>query len=139
MRAVSETVDVTERSDGPVPAHKRPIDTTPVHTEDLPPLPTATYNIPAEAWVEAPAELLNAGSDIDQTDILYKRRLGVWLLWRAGPASKANSRYVAVHSGDLSRIHSFRLFPDKTGSGVGPSGTTHERFRTWKEELNETL
>ncbi|MDW3176496.1 MAG: hypothetical protein R8J94_03805 [Acidimicrobiia bacterium] len=129
---------MNDRSDRPVPAHKRPTDHTPVRTEDLPPLPIATYNIPAEAWIEAPAELLDAGTDIDQTDIMYKRRIGSWLLWRAGPASKANSRYVAIHEADLTRIHTFRLFPDGTGSGGGPSGTEHQRFRTWKEELNET-
>lgn len=121
-----------------MPAHKRPIDNTPVHTEELPPLPTATYNIPADAWIEAPTALLEAGTDIDQPDVLYKRRIGAWLLWRAGPASKANSRYVAIHSGDLDRIHTFRLHPDRTGAGVGPSGVEHQRFRSWKEELNET-
>jgi hypothetical protein len=29
----------------------------------------------------------------------------------------------------------FRLFPDGTGDGVGPSGQRHTRFRTWKEDL----
>ena len=27
---------------------------------------------------------------------------------------------------------------DGSGDGVGPSGADHVRFRTWKEELNET-
>lgn len=129
---------MTSRSDRPLPANQRPVDNTPIHTADLPPLPTATYNIPATAWIEAPAELLEAGSDIGQTDIMYKRRIGSWLLWRAGPASKANSRYVAIHADDLGDVHTFRLFPDRSGSGFGPSGTEHTRFRTWKEELNET-
>ncbi len=31
----------------------------------------------------------------------------------------------------------FRLFADGTGTGVGPSGTTHTRFRTWKEDLRD--
>lgn len=128
---------MNERSDRPLPAHKRPIDSTPVHTEDLPDLPTARYNIPAEAWVEAPAALLEAGADIGEPGIMYKRRIGSWLLWRAGPASKADARYVAIHSEDLSRVLTFRLFPDGSGSGNGPSGRAHERFRTWKEELNE--
>ena len=135
---IRETGPVTSRSDRPLPANQRPVDDTPIHTADLPPLPTATYNIPASAWVEAPTELLEAGDDIGQPDIMYKRRIGSWLLWRAGPASKANSRYVAIHADDLSRVHTFRLHPDGTGSGVGPQGSTHERFRTWKEELNET-
>jgi hypothetical protein len=135
---IRETGSVTSRSDRPLPANQRPVDETPIHTADLPPLPTATYNIPATAWIEAPAELLEAGSDIGQTDIMFKRRIGSWLLWRAGPASKANSRYVAIHADDLGNVHTFRLFPDRSGSGFGPSGTEHTRFRTWKEELNET-
>lgn len=122
----------------PLPAHKRPYDDTPVHTVDLPPLPIRDRNIPAEAWIEAPTELLESGADIGDPRISYKRRLGPWLLWRAGPARKANSRYVAIHADDLTRIHTFRLFPDGSGEGVGPAGTHHERFRTWKEELNDT-
>ena len=122
----------------PLPAHKRPYDDTPVHTGDLPPLPIRDRNIPAEAWIEAPEALLQSGADIGDPRISYKRRIGPWLLWRAGPARKANARYVAIHADDLSRIHTFRLFADGTGEGLGPAGTNHERFRTWKEELNAT-
>ena len=122
----------------PLPAHKRPIDPTPVHTEDLPDLPIATYNIPAEAWIEAPPGLLDAGTDIGEPATLYKRRIGPWLLWRAGPARKADSRYVALHHADLDRILTFRIYPDGSGEGVGPKGVEHTRFRTWKEALNET-
>ncbi len=121
-----------------LPAHRRPYDNTPVHTDDLPPLPIRDRNIPAEAWIEAPTELLTSGDDIGNPRISYKRRIGSWLLWRAGPARKANSRYVAIHADDLTRVFCFRLFPDGSGEGVGPRGTSHERFRTWKEELNET-
>ncbi len=133
-----QTAHMSDSTYGPLPAHKRPVDSTPVHTADLPPLPIATYNIPAVAWIEAPPALLDAGADIGQPDIMYKRRIGSWLLWRAGPARKADSRYVAIHADDLTRIHTFRLRPDGTGGGAGPSGAEHERFRTWKEELNET-
>jgi len=121
-----------------LPADQRPVDPTPVHTTDLPPTPTRDRNIPASAWVEAPAELLASGDDIDQTAINYKRRLNNWLLWRAGPAVKADSRYIAIDSGDLTRIYYFRLFPDGTGDGVGPSGERHDRFRSWKEDLRDT-
>ena len=121
-----------------LPADQRPVDPTPVHTTDLPPTPTRDRNIPASAWVEAPAELLASGDDIDQTAINYKRRLNTWLLWRAGPAVKADSRYIAIDSGDLTRIYYFRLFPDGTGDGVGPSGGRHDRFRSWKEDLRDT-
>ena len=129
---------VSGTNNKPLPAHKRPIDPTPVHTEDLPDLPIATYNIPAEAWVEAPPELLEAGADIGEPTIMYKRRIGPWLLWRAGPARKADARYVALHHQDLSRVHTFRIYPDGSGEGTGPQGVEHTRFRTWKEELNES-
>jgi hypothetical protein len=120
-----------------LPADERPIDPTPVHTADLPPTPIRDRNIPAEAWIEAPDELLHLGDDIDQPAITYKRRLGDWLLWRAGPAAKADARYLVVHADDLNRTHSFRLFPDGSGDGVGPSGQHHTRFRTWKEDLRD--
>jgi hypothetical protein len=119
-----------------LPADARPIDPTPVHTEDLPPTPIRDRNIPAEAWLEAPDELVHLGDDIHQPLITYKRRLGTWLLWRAGPASRADSRYLAIDSTDLTRQHSFRLFPDGSGDGLGPGGERHQRFRTWKEDLH---
>ncbi len=80
--------------------------------------------------------LLRAGDDIGRPRIAYKRRLGSWLLWRAGPARGSHARYVAIHGDDLARIHTFLLDPDGSGSGTGPSGAEHERFRTWKEDLN---
>ncbi len=67
----------------------------------------------------------------------YKRRIGRWLLWRAGPASRADARYLAVDADDLRRQHTFRLYPDGTGDGLGPSGHRHTRFRTWKEDLRD--
>lgn len=119
-----------------LPADQRPIDPTPVHTDELPPTPIRDRNIPAGAWVEAPAELLHLGDDIGRPDITYKRRLGDWLLWRAGPASRADARYLAIAASDLSVQYSFRLFADGTGDGVGPSGVRVDRFRAWKEDLN---
>jgi len=127
-----------EPSGPALPAHRRPFDETPVHTADLPPLPIRDRNIPAEAWVEAPDALLNAGDDIGRPRIAYKRRLGPWLLWRAGPARKADSRYVAIHCDDLDRIHTFRIFPDGSGEGADPAGAHHDRFRTWKQALHDT-
>lgn len=120
-----------------LPADERPVDHTPVHTADLPATPIRDRNIPAEAWIEAPDELLHLGDDIDQPLITYKRRLGDWLLWRAGPAAKADARYLVVDARDLSRTYSFRLYPDGTGEGTGPSGATHTRFRSWKEDLRD--
>ena len=122
-------------SELPLPADKRPFDDTPIHTEDLPPTPTRDRNISVEAWVEAPDSVRRSGDDIGGVRVAYKRRIGPWLLWRAGPASRADARYVAVDSADLERTHSFRLFADGTGVGTGPSGTPHTRFRSWKEDL----
>ncbi len=126
-----------------LPADERPWDDTPVHTDDLPPTPTRDRNIPATAWVEAPAGLLALGDDLRSGPnggpprIAYKRRLGPWLLWRAGPARGADARYAAVDSRDLGRSCTFRLFADGTGRGDGPSGRSHVRFRTWKEDLRD--
>ncbi len=123
-----------------LPADQRPFDHTPVHTEDLPPTPTRDRNIAASAWIEAPDELLRLGADLaGQPEAAYKRRLGPWLLWRAGPATGADAWYLAVpvDSGgdDGSSCERFRLYPDGTGSGTGPSGRHHTRFRSWKEDL----
>ena len=118
-----------------LPAHERPADNTPIHTANLPATPTRDRNIVASAWIEAPPELLSSGDDIGQPDITYKRRIGNWLLWRAGPANHADARYTAIDTNDLTRSHTFRLFPNGTGDGTGPSGAGHTRFRTWKEDL----
>ena len=123
--------------EGALPYDQRPVDDTPVHTEDLPATPQRDRNIPATAWVEAPDELLRLGEDIGQPDVDYKRRIGRWLLWRAGPATKADARYMVLDAGDLSHRYTFRLFPDGTGDGVGPSGQRHTRFRAWKEDLRD--
>lgn len=119
-------------------ADQRPVDPTPIHTADLPATPIRDRNIPAAAWIEAPEVLLRAGDDIGQPSITYKRRIGSWLLWRAGPATKAEIRYVAIDASDVGRHHEFRLHPDGSGSGTGPSGVRRERFRAWKEDLNSS-
>ena len=123
----------------PLPADDRPFDDTPIHTADLPDTPIRDRNVPAEAWVEAPEALLAAGEGIPSADgrpvrIAYKRRLGDWFLWRAGPA-RGDARYVAVRTDDLDRHLTFRLHADGTGSGVGADGAVHPRFREWKRSL----
>ena len=133
-------------TDGPeprgaaLPADERPLDHTPVHTADLPPTPIRDRNIPATAWIEAPPALLHLGDDLGLAQPLptYKRRIGPWLLWRAGPASRADARYLAVRADDLGDQWTFRLFPDGSGDGVGPDGSRHTRFRSWKEALLRT-
>jgi hypothetical protein len=129
----------SEPSDRALPADERPFDPTPVHTTDLPPTPIRDRNIPATAWQEAPANLLHLGDDLAGRPVAaYKRRIGPWLLWRAGPARGADARYLAVHAADLDRQWTFRLFPDGSGEGQGPDGRAHARFRTWKEALRDT-
>jgi hypothetical protein len=120
-----------------LPADKRPVDSTPIHTEDLPATPLRDRNIPAEAWQEAPPELLALGDEIGRPLIAYKRRIGGWLLWRAGPARGADAAYMAIDAGDLRRQYTFRLDATGSGEGRGPSGQLHPRFRTWKEDLRD--
>ena len=115
---------------------QRPPDHTPIHTEDLPATPTRDRNIVASAWVEAPTELLRLGSNLpNQPEADYKRRIGDWLLWRAGPAAGGDARYWACRADDPTVQHTFRLYPDATGDGSGPSGQRHAKFRPWKEDL----
>jgi hypothetical protein len=121
-----------------LPYDQRPIDDTPVHTEDLPPTPIRDRNIPATAWVEAPPSVRTAGDDLPGRPVAeYKRRIGPWLLWRAGPATGGDARYVVVRADDLDVAHTFRLYPDGDGDGLGPSGASHTRFRSWKEDLRD--
>ena len=61
------------------PRSQRPLDLTPVETHDLPVTPPADRNIPAEAWSEAPPELLALGEEIGETQVLYLRQLGPFL------------------------------------------------------------
>lgn len=119
-----------------IKADDRPFDQTPIHTADLPATPTRDRNIAASAWVEAPNELLALGKPlgIAAENTAYKRRIGDWLLWRAGPA-RGPAKYLAVDSRDLQRMHTFTLEADGSHHGVGPSGVTHERFRAFKEDL----
>lgn len=120
------------------PYFDRPADRTPVHTDDLPPTPVRDRNIPASAWVEAPAELLRLGEDLaDRPEAEYKRRIGRWLLWRAGPAV-GDARYWAADAGDLTTQFTYRLRPEvdgANGEGHGPGGAMARRFRAWKEDL----
>lgn len=116
---------------------ERPVDDTPVHTAELPDTPVRDRNIPATAWIEAPASLLALGDDLPGRPIAeYKRRIGTWLLWRAGPATGGDARYWAADE-RTGQEFTLRLHPDGSAEGVGPSGITHRRFRAWKEDLRD--
>jgi len=121
---------------GALPADERPYDLSPIETADLPPTPTRDRNIAASAWKQAPAALLTLGEDLDiaADRTAYKRRIGDWLLWRAGPA-RGPARYLAIDSTNLDRNCMFFLDGAKNDIGHGPTGTEHTRFRTWKEDL----
>lgn len=120
-----------------LPYDQRPVDDRPVHTADLPDTPQRDRTIVATAWIESPPELVHLGDDLGHDRVDYKRRIGRWLLWRAGPATHADARYMAVAADDVTDRFSFRLFEDGSGSGAGPSGRTHDRFRSWKEDLRD--
>ena len=108
------------------------------HTEALPPTPQRDRTLPASLWLEAPAELVDLGRDLGHDLVTYKRRIGRWLLWRAGPAVDDNARYMAIDVDDLGRRFTFTLDAAGDGAGTGPDGVVHTRFRSWKESLRDS-
>ena len=81
-------------------------------------------------------ELLALGEEIGETQVLYLRQLGPFLIWRAGPGTtRSATRWMALDVGDLARRFTFRQDDGGSGHGEGPSGRAHDRFRTWKEDL----
>jgi hypothetical protein len=116
----------------PLPVSERPFTSDRFETDDLPDTPTRSYRIPASGWHEAPQELLSLGDDLGEP-VEYKRRIGRYLLWRAGPPL-GEAWYLAIAADEPVRRFRFRLH-GKTGEGTGPDGATHHRFRTWKEAL----
>ncbi|MCB0977599.1 MAG: hypothetical protein KDB02_09085 [Acidimicrobiales bacterium] len=134
--------------DVPLPAPERPVDRTTRHTSDLPDTPTRDRTIPATAWAEAPAELVALGKrfggprglvegSVSGHDPSFLRRVGPWLLWRAGPAHGGEACLWACRADDLTRSYTFRLHADGSGEGTGPSGEVRNSFRTWKEDLRD--
>lgn len=115
-----------------IPVHDRPFTKERFHTHELPDTPQRSFRIPGSGWVEAPAELLTLGDGLGEPTE-YKRRIGEFLLWRAGPPV-GQAWYLAIDRRDLDRHFRFRLM-GKHGEGVGSDGVTHERFRAWKESL----
>jgi hypothetical protein len=119
-----------------LPPGERPLDHTPHHTVDLPATPTRDRAIPASAWLEAPPAILSLGDGLEGAPPpLFIRRIGPWLLWRAGPPVNGDTRYGALHD-DHGALYTFRLHPDGRGEGSGPT-LAHTRFRTWKEDLRD--
>lgn len=124
--------------DGRMPTREQlPVDATPLHTDELPSTPQRDRLIPATAWLEAPAELLSLGEDLGHPVVGYIRRIGRWLVWRAGPAAGGEARYMALARDDLSQRCTYRLHADGSGEGPGADGAVHQRFRAWKESLRD--
>jgi hypothetical protein len=121
----------------PTPAEARTPTERDWHTDDLPEKPQRDFLIPATRWVEAPDALRALGDDLGIDLVVYKRRIGRYLLWRVGPASRADARYMAIAADDLGEQWTYRLHPDGSGSGRGPDGAEHTRLRTWKEALRD--
>ena len=122
-----------------LPFEQRPAVDHDVHTADLPATPQRDSRIPVSRWLEAPDVIRHLGDDLDggPHEAGYLRRIGRWLLWRAGPPTGADARYGAVAADDLTCAYTFRLDPDGSGRGVGADGVEHTRFRTWKESLRD--
>ena len=121
----------------PTPAEARTPTDRDWHTTELPATPQRDFLIPATRWIEAPPDLVSLGRDFGVELVAYKRRIGRYLLWRAGPASGSDARYMAIAADDLARRFTFRLFADGNGEGAGPDGRVHNRFRVWKEALRD--
>ena len=122
----------------PTPAEERTPTERDWHTAELPPTPQRDFLIPATRWVEAPTALRTLGDDLGISLVAYKRRIGKYLLWRAGPARGEDARYMAINAEDLDERWTFRLFPDGAGDGDAPGPSHHTRFRTWKEALRDS-
>ncbi|MBT8250120.1 MAG: NUDIX domain-containing protein [Acidimicrobiia bacterium] len=117
-----------------LPPGDRPFTDESYETADLPATPTRTFRIPASGWVGAPDVLIRLGDELGEP-VEYKRRIGRFLLWRAGPPV-GQAEYMAVDAESVDQQFRFRL-SGKTGEGWGPDGQRHERFRTWKEALRD--
>ena len=116
-----------------LPVGERPFTDRVFTTEELPDTPTRTFRIPASGWVEATDEVRTLGDDLGE-EAAYLRRIHGWLLGRAGPPV-GEARYMAV-APDGGSAWTFDLH-GRTGLGVGPDGSVHERFRSWKESLRD--
>ncbi len=90
----------------PTPAEERPPTDRDWHTGELPPLPQRDYLIPAARWIEAPDEVRTLGADLGVDLVAFKRRIGRYLLWRAGPAVHADAAlYRCRRGGSRPAVH----------------------------------
>ena len=121
----------------PTPAEERPPTDRDWSTAELPGDAAAILPDPGRALGRgAEPSCATLGADLGIELVAYKRRIGRYLLWRAGPAAGADARYMAIAADDPGERWTFRLFPDGSGEGDAPGGS-HTRFRTWKEDLRD--
>ena len=110
------------------PADERPVDPTPVHTADLPahahPRPQHPGRRPGSR--RPPSCCTSATTSGDSAVIAYKRRIGP-MAALAGRAGQPGRRPLPGRRRPTTSAaqHTFRLYPDGHGEGVGPSGPTH--------------
>ncbi|MBI5156422.1 MAG: hypothetical protein HZA58_00260 [Acidimicrobiia bacterium] len=109
----------------------RPFTSNRFHTAELPATPQRDYRIGAASWIEAPGSVLQLGDALGEP-VEYKRRIGRFLLWRAGPPV-GEAEYLAIDP-DTGHANALHLH-GKEGVGLVPDGERHTRFRTWKESL----
>ena len=99
---------------------------------------SATSSIPAERWIEAPADA--AGARRRPRD--HARRLQAAhrplpaVAGRARP-TRADARYMAIAADDLDERWTFRLFPDGSGEGVAPGGIAHRASARGRKILRD--
>ena len=89
---------------------------------------------------EALDRLAAGAFDLVLLDVMMPELDGIETLARikADPGLRHVPVVMISAATDLERRFTFRLFPDGTGTGEGPDGVVHTRFRTWKEALRDT-
>ena len=118
-----------------------PHDDTPVHTADLPATPDPRPQHPGDGVGRGARRAAGARRRPARHRPIaeYKRRIGPWLLWRAGPATRRRCPLLGRPGRRPRRqVHVPAVPRRATGQGVGPSGATHTRFRAWKEDLRDS-
>ena len=103
---------------------ERPVDDTPLHTEELPATPVRDRNIPATAWVEAPDDLLALGDDLPGAPVAeYKRRIGPGCCGAPGRRRAATPGTGRAAAGEPTPAFTLRLHPDGTAEGAARAAT----------------
>ena len=116
---------------------ERPVDATPLHTDDCRPRHSATGGFPrlrgskrrGRCSTSVPtstsrSSTTSGGSARGCCGVRVRHRAATRATSRSGPTIWVTT-------------WTFRVFPDGSGEGEGPDGVVHHRFRTWKEALRD--